>query len=379
MSDKMVDKAKADEATQLGILRDQIDGLDRQIQGLINQRAKCAQQVAEVKQASAGDQEVQYYRPEREAQVLRAVMERNEGPLPDEDMGKLFREIMSCCLALEKPMQVAFLGPEGTFTHAATLKHFGHFVKAQPLGSIEEVFREVASGQAMYGVVPVENSTEGMVNHTLDSFVDSPLYISGEVKLRIHHHLLNAEQIDLKKIKRVYSHQQSLAQCRQWLDAHCPQIERIAVASNAEAARLASVEKDAAAIAGDMAAERYGLLKLAENIEDRPDNTTRFLVIGNDVVPPSKNEQGGQDKTSILVSVKNKPGALYHVLEPFHRHNISLTRLETRPSSSGTWAYVFYIDFEGHYEDSEVKKVVSEISPDAVEIKHLGSYPVGVL
>lgn len=363
-----------DEAKKLAILRDQIDDIDRQIQTLINQRAKCAQEVAEVKQEAAQGQEVQYYRPEREAQVLRSVMERNDGPLPNEDMGKLFREIMSCCLALEKPMNVAFLGPEGTFTHAAALKHFGHFVKAQPLAAIDEVFREVESGQAKYGVVPVENSTEGMVNHTLDSFVDSNLYISGEVKLRIHHHLLNAEQIELKKLKRVYSHQQSLAQCRKWLDSHCPQIERVAVGSNAEAARLAAAEKDAAAIAGDMAAERYGLLKLAENIEDRPDNTTRFLIIGKDVVPPS-----GEDKTSILVSVKNKPGALYHVLEPFHSHNVSLTRLETRPSSSGTWAYVFYIDFEGHFEDEVVKKVISEVSPDAVEIKHLGSYPIGVL
>lgn len=360
--------------SKLADLRAQIDSLDRQIQDLINQRAACAQQVAEVKQAAAGGKEVQYYRPEREAQVLRAVMQRNTGPLPSEDMGKLFREIMSCCLALEKPLSVAFLGPEGTFTHAAALKHFGHFVNAQPLSAIDEVFREVASGQAKYGVVPVENSTEGMVNHTLDSFVDSPLYISGEVKLRIHHHLLCASQLPVDKIKRVYAHQQSLAQCRKWLDSHCPQIERVAVGSNAEAARLAAQEDGVAAIAGDMAAERYELYKLVENIEDRPDNTTRFLVIGSEVVPPS-----GEDKTSLLVSVKNKPGALYHVLEPFHRHDVSLTRLETRPSNSGTWAYVFYIDFEGHIEDERVKAVISEISPDAVEIKHLGSYPLGVL
>ncbi len=360
--------------SKLAELRDQIDRIDRQIQDLINARASCAQQVATVKQQAAQGQEVQYYRPEREAQVLRAVMERNAGPLPSEDMGKLFREIMSCCLALEKPMNVAFLGPEGTFTHAAALKHFGHFVKAQPLSAIDEVFREVESGQASYGVVPVENSTEGMVNHTLDSFVDSPLYISGEVKLRIHHHLLSGAQRDVGEIKRVYAHQQSLAQCRKWLDSHCPQIERVAVGSNAEAARLATQEEGVAAIAGEMAAERYGLHKLAENIEDRPDNTTRFLVVGAEVVPPS-----GQDKTSLLVSVKNKPGALYHVLEPFHRHDVSLTRLETRPSNTGTWAYVFYIDFEGHIEDARVKAVISEISPDAVEIKHLGSYPVGVL
>ncbi len=363
-----------DETKALGVLRDQIDQIDRQIQELINQRASCAQKVAEVKQKASGGKDVQYYRPEREAQVLRQVMERNSGPLPNEDMGRLFREIMSCCLALEKPMNVAFLGPEGTFTHAAALKHFGHFVSAQPLAAIDEVFREVESGQANYGVVPVENSTEGMVNHTLDSFVDSPLYISGEVKLRIHHHLLSAKTLELGKIKRIYAHQQSLAQCRKWLDSHCAQVERVSVASNAEAARLATQEEGVAAIAGDMAAERYGLLKLSQNIEDRPDNTTRFLVVGDKVVPAS-----GQDKTSLLVSVKNKPGALYHVLEPFHRHDISLTRLETRPSHTGTWAYVFYIDFEGHIDDERVKAVISEISPDAVEIKHLGSYPVGVL
>jgi chorismate mutase / prephenate dehydratase len=363
----------SDESSKLAILRNRIDSIDEQLQDLLNQRAQCAQEVAEVKQEASQGEEVQYYRPEREAQVLRHVMERNKGPLPAEDVGRLFREIMSCCLALEKPMKAAYLGPEGTFTHAATLKHFGHFVCAQPLSAIDEVFREVESGQAHYGVVPVENSTEGMVNHTLDSFVDSPLYISGEVQLRIHHHFLSKDN-DLSKITKVCAHQQALAQCRKWLDSHCPQVERVAVASNAEGARMASLESGVAAIAGDMAVERYGLIKLAENIEDRPDNTTRFLVIGSDVVPPS-----GKDKTSLLVSVKNKPGALYHVLEPFHRRGISLTRLETRPSNSGTWAYVFYIDFEGHIEDDRVKEVISEVSPDAVEIKHLGSYPVGVL
>jgi chorismate mutase/prephenate dehydratase len=301
-------------------------------------------------------------------------MERNTGPMPGEDVAKLFREIMSCCLALEKPMKVAFLGPEGTYTHAAALKHFGHFVHAQPMSAIDEVFREVESGQANYGVVPVENSTEGMVNHTLDSFINSPLFIAGEVKLRIHHHLLSNEEINIADIKRVYSHQQSLAQCRKWLDSNCPQVERVAVSSNAEAAKLSAKENGAVAIAGDMAAEKYDLLKLVENIEDQPDNTTRFLIIGKDVVPPS-----GKDKTSIMVSAKNKPGALYHVLEPFHQNNVSLTRLETRPSNSGTWAYVFFMDFEGHIESENVQKVVQKISPDAVEIKHLGSYPVGVL
>lgn len=363
-----------DEAKELGKLRDQIDSIDKQIQVLINERAACAQRVAEVKQAAANGQSVQYYRPEREAQVLRKVMERNEGPMPDEEVAKLFREIMSCCLALEKPMKVAFLGPEGTYTHAAALKHFGHFVHAQPMNAIDEVFREVESGQANYGVVPIENSTEGVVNHTLDSFISSSLHIAGEVKIRIHHHLLSMKEIDTRDIKRVYSHQQSLAQCRKWLDANLPQVERVAVNSNAEAARLALKEDGAVAIAGDMAAETYKMLKLVENIEDQPDNTTRFLIIGSEVVPES-----GEDKTSILVSVKNKPGALYHVLEPFHSNSISLTRLETRPSSSGTWGHVFFIDFEGHVDDSRVQDVINKISHDAVEIKHLGSYPVGVL
>jgi len=363
-----------EESKELAKLRTQIDEVDQQIQVLINKRAACAQRVAEVKQASAGGKEVQYYRPEREAQVLRSVMERNTGPMPDEDVAKLFREIMSCCLALEKPMNVAFLGPEGTYTHAAALKHFGHFVKVQPLSAIDEVFREVESGQSSYGVVPVENSTEGMVNHTLDSFVNSPLYIAGEVKLRIHHHLLSNEKLEKNEIKRVYSHQQSLAQCRKWLDVNFPNVERVAVSSNAEAARLSVEESGSVAIAGDMAAERYELDKLFENVEDQPDNTTRFLIIGTKVVPAS-----GQDKTSILVSAKNKPGSLYHVLEPFHQQGVSLTRLETRPSHSGTWAYVFFIDFEGHIDDSDVQKVIGEVSADVVEIKHLGSYPIGVL
>lgn len=362
------------ETESLSQLRQDIDQIDRELQRLLNERASCAQKVAEVKQAAANGEQVQYYRPEREAQVLRSVMERNEGPLPDEDMARLFREVMSCCLALERPLEVAYLGPEGTFTHAAALKHFGHFVKSQPLSAIDEVFREVESGQVNYGVVPIENSTEGMVNHTLDSFVDSPLFISGEVKLRIHHNLLSSSVGSLDGVKRVYAHSQALAQCRKWLDSHCPQVERVAVSSNGEAARLASSEEGVAAIASEMAAELYSLNALAKNIEDHPDNTTRFLIIGSEVVPAS-----GQDKTSIMVSVKNKPGALYHVLEPFHRHDVSMTRLESRPSNSGTWAYVFYIDFEGHFDDDKVQAVIAEISPEAVEIKHLGSYPVGVL
>lgn len=362
------------EAEALGRLRKDIDRIDSEIHRLLNERAKCAQQVAEVKQAASNGEEVQYYRPEREAQVLRSVMERNEGPLPDEDVAKLFREVMSCCLALERPLKVAYLGPEGTFTHAAALKHFGHFVKAEPLSAIDEVFREVESGQVNYGIVPVENSTEGIVNHTLDSFIDSPLFIAGEVKLRIHHNLLSGTETKLQNVTRVYAHQQALAQCRKWLDSHCPQVERIAVSSNGKAAKLAAEEPGVAAIASDMAAELYDLDFLAKNVEDSPDNTTRFLIIGSEVVPAS-----GEDKTSIMVSVKDKPGALYHVLEPFQRHGVNMNRLESRPSNSSTWAYVFYIDFDGHFDDENVQAVIKDISPDAVDIKHLGSYPVGVL
>jgi len=364
----------SDDKRRLNELRQRIDTIDGELLRLISERAGCAQQVAEAKLAANPHAPVVFYRPEREAQVLRRIKAENPGPLASEEVARLFREIMSACLALEKPMQIAFLGPEGTFTQAAALKHFGHSVISLPMGAIDEVFREVESGNAHYGVVPVENSTEGMVNHTLDMFIGSNLRICGEVQLRIHHHLMAMPDTDLKTVKRLYSHQQSFAQCRKWLDSHWPTMERIAVSSNAEAARRAAEEGDAAAIAGDMAAELYGLAVQSSNIEDRPDNTTRFLIIGQEKVPAS-----GQDKTSVLVSTRNNPGALYRLLEPFHRRGISLTRIETRPSPSGTWAYVFYIDFEGHVNDEAVTAVLGDLESEAVEVKHLGSYPVGVL
>ncbi|MDN6318181.1 MAG: prephenate dehydratase [Marinobacter sp.] len=364
----------SDEQIRLGELRVEIDSLDQKIMELISARAKCAQEVAHVKTAANPDQSVFFYRPEREAQVLRRIKEANPGPLPGEEMARLFREIMSACLALEKPMHIAFLGPVGTFTQAAALKHFGHSVISVPLPAIDAVFREVESGTAHYGVVPVENSTEGMVSHTLDVFMLSPLKICGEVQLRIHHHLLVSPEFQDQEITRIYSHQQSFAQCRQWLDTHRYGVERVTVSSNAEAARRAAKEPGTAAIAGDMAAELYGLEKLANSIEDRPDNTTRFLIVGREDVQAS-----GHDKSSIVVSMRNKPGALYQLLEPFHRHGVSLTRLETRPSTSGTWTYVFYIDFEGHMDDEQVRKVLAEVEEEAVELKRLGSYPIGVL
>lgn len=353
-------------------LRERIDQIDSEILRLISERAHCAQQVAQVK--SAADPQAVFYRPEREAQVLRRIMALNSGPLDAEEMARLFREIMSACLALEQPIKVAYLGPEGTFTQQAALKHFGDSAKSLPLAAIDEVFREVEAGAANYGVVPVENSTEGVVNHTLDSFMDSSMRICGEVVLRIHHHLLVAGTTRQDKISRIYSHPQSFAQCRKWLDAHYPQAERVPVSSNAEAARLVKTEWHSAAIAGDMAAKLYELEKIAEKIEDRPDNSTRFLIIGNQDIPLS-----GDDKTSLVVAMRNQPGALHDLLEPFHRHQIDLTRLETRPSRTGVWNYVFFIDFKGHRDQPEVAAVLEEVRLRAAEMKVLGSYPQGVL
>ena len=315
-----------------------------------------------------------FYRPEREAAVLKRVMERNKGPLDNEEMARLFREIMSSCLAPEEPLKVAYLGPEGTFTQAAAMKHFGHAVVSRPMAAIDEVFREVAAGAVNFGVVPVENSTEGAVSHTLDSFLEHDMVICGEVELRIHHHLLVGENTKTDSITRIYSHAQSLAQCRKWLDAHYPNVERVAVSSNAEAAKRVKGEWNSAAIAGDMAANLYGLTRLAEKIEDRPDNSTRFLMIGNREVPPT-----GDDKTSIIVSMSNKPGALHELLVPFHENGIDLTRIETRPSRSGKWTYVFFIDFVGHHRDPLIKAVLEKISQEAVALKVLGSYPKAVL
>ncbi|WP_431023483.1 prephenate dehydratase [Halomonas sp. H5] len=362
----------SDTPIDLDALRQRIDSLDNDILRLISERAQAAQQVAQVK--SAEDPKAVFYRPEREAQVLRRIMELNPGPLDSEEMARLFREIMSACLALEQPVKVAYLGPEGTFTQQAALKHFGDSAVSLPMAAIDEVFREVEAGAANYGVVPVENSTEGVINHTLDSFVDSSIRICGEVVLRIHHHLLVSSNTRQDKVSRIYSHPQSFAQCRKWLDAHYPGAERVPVASNAEAAKLIKTEWHSAAIAGDMAAKLYGLERVAEKIEDRPDNSTRFLVIGNQDVPLS-----GDDKTSIVVAMRNQPGALHDLLEPFHRHQIDLTRLETRPSRSGVWNYVFFIDFKGHRDEPQVAAVLKEVQLRAAELKVLGSYPAGVL
>ncbi|HEX7028728.1 MAG TPA: prephenate dehydratase, partial [Gammaproteobacteria bacterium] len=266
-----------------------------------------------------------------------------------------------------------YLGPEGTFSEQAVRKHFGAAVEALPVASVDEAFRRCESGGAQFTVVPVENSTEGVVSHTLDMFINSPLKICGEVLLRVHHHLLGKAS-SLKSIKKVTAHQQALAQCREWLNSNLPGVPRVAVSSNAEAARLASEEKGTAAIGSEHAAGIYKLQVLASNIEDEPDNTTRFLVIGKQSVPPS-----GKDKTSIMVSAKNQAGALYNLLAPLANYERSMTRIESRPSRRGTWEYVFFIDVEGHAEDLPMQRALRALEKEAALLKLLGSYPRAVL
>ncbi len=352
------------------VLRRRIDQIDERIQDLINERVEIAKQVAQVKSEHGSDS---YYRPEREAQVLRRVIARNKGPLPDEDMARLFREIMSASLAVEAPITVAFLGPPGTYTQSAAMKHFGYSVQNMPMGTIAEVFHAVEKGRAQYGVVPVENSIEGVVTHTLDMFMDSRLKICGEVQLRIRHQLLSKAE-SLSSVRKVLSHSQALAQCRRWLAEKLPDMPTEAVSSNAEAARIAAENDGYAAIASSAAAEIYGLDILAADIEDDSDNTTRFLVIGKNSAKPS-----GDDKTSLLVSSPNKPGALYRLLAPLARHGVSMTRVESRPSRKGLWEYVFFIDIEGHSDDPRIAQVLKELEQEAAFVKLLGAYPRAVL
>ncbi|HUP31099.1 MAG TPA: prephenate dehydratase [Usitatibacter sp.] len=353
--------------SELERLREEIDRLNDRILENLNERARLARAIGTLKVGQA-------YRPEREAQVLRRIKERNKGPLADETVALLFREIMSACLALERPITVAYLGPRGTFSESATMKHFGHAAEGQPAPSIDEVYRAVQSGAADFGVVPVENSTEGAVGRSLDLMPQSPLKVCGEVLIPIHHHLMANGVSDVGTIPRVFSHSQSLAQCHEWLNSNLPRAERIAVASNAEAARRAAEEPGTAAVAGDAAAERYGLAIHASNIEDEPNNTTRFLVLGDYEPPPS-----GRDKTSLVLSAKNRAGAVYEMLTPFATRAVSMTKFESRPSRAALWDYLFFVDIEGHRDDPQVAEALAEVGRIAGYIKVLGSYPVAVL
>jgi len=355
---------------ELAGVRGEIDRIDGELLQLLNQRAKCAQKVGEIKarHGEAGH----IYRPEREAQVLRRIQEANPGPLMNEQVTWFFREVMSACLSLEEPLGVAFLGPLGTYSESAAVKQFGHAARLLPQSSIDDVFREVESGHAHYAVVPVENSTEGAVGRTMDLLLDTSLKICGEVVLRIHHNLLSNEP-SLSKVTKVYSHAQSLAQCHEWLNRMLPDVPRISVGSNAQAAQRAAAEAGAAAIAGSAAAERYNLPKLAENIEDEPNNTTRFLVLGHHDAGIS-----GRDKTSLIMSAPNRTGALHILLEPFAATNVSMTRLESRPARHALWEYVFYVDVEGHHDEPAVKAAIAELAKRAAYLKVLGSYPNAV-
>ncbi|MFK8012382.1 MAG: prephenate dehydratase [Marinicellaceae bacterium] len=359
-----------DNSIDLSKLREEIDSIDSNIQELISKRAGIATHVAQTKAKS--ETGGAFYRPEREAQVLRAVKSRNNGPLKDETLIRLFREIMSACLAQQKPLNIAFLGPQGTFSEMATYKYFGHSVSAMPVTSIDSIFAEVEAGIADFGMVPVENSTEGSVNNTLDMFLSSPLKICGELELPIHHNLMSRTS-HLEGIEMVFSHRQSLAQCRGWINENIPHAECIAVSSNAEAAKRAQFTENAAAIAGESAATMYGLDILHKAIEDRADNSTRFLVIGKQILTPS-----GDDRTSLLVAAKDQPGALYHILKPLSECGVSMTRIESRPSKLGKWDYVFFIDVDGHKDDQNLAKALRLLERITTQLKVLGSYPKSV-
>lgn len=351
---------------QLKLLRDQIDAIDNELLQLVNRRAGLAQQIGKIKKSGT------VYRPEREAQILARIQALNPGPISSEHIKQLFTEIMSLCRALEKPMSVAYLGPNGTFSEEAALKRFGSAITTVACDSIDDVFRTVESDAASYGVVPVENSSEGAVGRTMDLLLQTPLTICGEIQLPVHQFLM-AQQTGLAHISKIYSHPQSLAQCHHWLKTnlpHLPSSALINTASNADAARQAATDPQAAAIAGKRAAELFELAICAENIEDDPKNTTRFLIMGKQMVDVS-----GKDKTSLIMSTNNRYGAIYKLLEPLAQHGVSMSRLESRPSRAGLWQYVFFVDIEGHQQDDNVAKALAELRDKAAFLKILGSYP----
>ena len=346
-------------------LRDQIDAIDAQLLALLNERARVAQQVGHVK----AETNAPVFRPEREAQVLSRVADTNPGPLLSSDLQSIFREVMSACRALENRVTVAFLGPVGTYSEQAVWRQFGQAVEALSCVSIDEVFRSVEAGTAAFGVVPVENSTEGTINRTLDLLLQTTLSISGEVALPVHHSLMTCSG-NMEQVTRICAHSQALAQCQAWLNQHYPHIERQAVASNGEAARLATDDRQVAAIASEMAAKRYGLSIVHANIQDDPHNRTRFFVVGR--LMPSAS---GKDQTSLVLSVPNKSGAVYELLAPLARHGVSMTRFESRPARTGRWDYYFYVDIEGHANDAKVAQALAELQAQAAFFKVLGSYP----
>lgn len=350
---------------RLAPLRAQIDAIDQELLELISKRAKAAQEVGHIKNESSAP----IFRPERENQVIQNVLQKNPGPLLADGLASIWREIMSACCALESKQTIAYLGPTGTFSEQAAHQFFGQSISGLPCVSLDEVFKAVEKGAATFGVVPVENSSEGAVSRTLDLLLESPLQISGEVVLPIRHHLLTKHG-NLDGVKTVCAHAQALAQCQQWLSVHAPQLQRQAVSSNAEAARMASKDSSIAAIAGEPAQLAYGLQIVSAQIQDDPNNRTRFVVIGQYACQPC-----GQDQTSLVLSVANQPGAVHHLLGPLAKHGVSMTRFESRPARKGSWEYHFYIDIEGHTSDAKVATAIAELKTIAAFYKNLGSYP----
>ena len=355
---------------ELTIIREKIDDIDKHICDLINQRANLAIDVSKIK---ANLDTPEYYRPEREAEILRRIMSDYDGALNKEDVAHIFQEIMRLCLALQQQQKIAFLGPIGTFSHACALQHFGHQIDLYPHDTLEEVFAAVEKDEAHYGLVPFENSIAGVVNPALDLLLNSNLFVCGEHIMSIHQNLMRHPD-DEGEIKRIYSHSHSFEQCKEWLNIHMPNIERIAVKSNAAAALLAKTEKNVACIAGEIAADIYKLNIIHPNIETNKHNETRFIVIGKQKVRPS-----GKDKTSIIFATPHTPGALINLILPFHEQGINLLSITSRPNKTRNWSYLFFMDIEGHQDEAHVQTALKQLKNNAGMIHVLGSYPVTIL
>lgn len=346
-------------------IRKKIDALDAQFLQLLTERARLAAEVATLK---AKQENPVYYRAEREAQVLRSIVERNQSLLDDREVERIFRDIMTACLALQKPLNIAFLGPEGTFSQQAAVKHFGEGATLSACSSIKALFHAVSTEQANYGVVPIENSTEGMVHQTMDQLVSSEVHICGEINLRIQQHFASLDTTTA--IERIYSHQQSLAQCKEWLVEHYPGINTIELSSNAQAAQAAAKDPASAAICGRLAAMQYGLHLRNRCIEDYKNNTTRFIIIGRNAPQPS-----GKDKTSLIISSPHQAGSLSKILHVFDKHHLNMTLIESRPYRHRNWTYIFFIDFEGHKDEPKVQQALEDLVQSSVMMTLLGSYP----
>ncbi|QWK18921.1 MAG: prephenate dehydratase [Hydrogenobacter thermophilus] len=354
---------------EIALWRKRIDEIDEEILRLLNERIKIAQKIGEIKKASGLD----IHAPEREREIFERVLKLNEevygGEFPKEALFHIYREIMSACLSVEKPLRVAYLGPKATFTHQAALEYFGFSVHYIPVSTIKDVFNEVDLGRADYGVVPVENTIEGVVNYTLDMFLEYDLKIVGEVVIPIKLHLLS-NLSSLEDVKRIYSHRHAIAQCRNWIDKNLPKAQIIETESTARACEIVLELNDAAAIASEVASYTYHLNILAQNIQESSNNFTRFLIIGNRSM-----KRTGKDKTSLILAVRNKPGDLYKTLESFYLYGVNLTKIESRPSKKRAWDYVFFVDLDGHVEDHNVRMALDLLAKENRIIKMLGSYP----